>query len=171
MPCFHSTARLCTAAESAEGHFVRSLIIISLILLFILVDNYGMMSEPSPTEDSLITGERSNPCLRLLSKVDVFSFIPFPRDDPVSTKSSGIASLVFLVIFLTYVVSDFVQFLVWNKPITESYRSPLDDSSYVLPDFAIAFMTTNQSQDINNYTELYDDLFTYEWLQTTKSPG
>lgn len=59
--------------------------------------------------------------------VDIFAFLPVPKDDSVSTKQSLIGSILFLVIFIAYITYDFVTFVVWNPPIQQTYRSPLDD--------------------------------------------
>jgi len=74
---------------------------------------------------------------------DVFAFLPVPKDEPVSTRQSIFGSIIFLVLLLTYIIYDFVKFVKMNPPIQQTYRTPLDTSDYALPDFAIAFMTTN----------------------------
>jgi len=66
----------------------------------------------------------------MLTVIDIFSFIPVPKDSPVSTKQSLIGTLIFFVIFLTYVIYDFVQFVTNNAPIIQSYRTSLDDKTY-----------------------------------------
>lgn len=53
----------------------------------------------------------------MLTYVDVFRFLPVPRDDPVSTKASLAGSLLFLALFLGYLIFDFVQFVTFNKPV------------------------------------------------------
>ncbi len=80
--------------------------------------------------------------MRYLQKADIFAFLPVPKDDTVSTKQSLIGSIIFLVIFIAYITYDFVNFVVWNPPNQQTYRSPLDDKEYNLPDFALAFMTS-----------------------------
>ena len=80
--------------------------------------------------------------------MDIFSFIPVPKDDSVSTKQSLIGTAVFFAIFLTYIIYDFVQFLINNPPVQQSYRTPLDSAIYQLPNFAVTFM----SGDVLNYT-------------------
>jgi hypothetical protein len=67
--------------------------------------------------DSFITEQQPNVALRALKKVDIFSFIPVPKDDSVSTKQSLIGTAVFFAIFLTYIIYDFVQFVTNNPPI------------------------------------------------------
>ena len=118
------------------------------------------MQSEHDTEVSHITPKHTNKFLKLLSYIDVFRFLPIPTDQPVSTRRSIIGSLMVSVIFLAYVITAFVQFLSWNRPVLQIYRSPLDESTFILPDIAIAFMT-NQNGTVNNYTEVYDNLFTY----------
>jgi len=77
-------------------------------------------------KDSLITREHINPFLALFQNVDLFAFIPFPKDEPVSTKRSLIGTVLFLIIFGSYVIADFVNFLVNNPPQMQSYRVQLD---------------------------------------------
>lgn len=72
----------------------------------------------------------------------MFAFLPVPKDDTVSTKQSLTGSIIFLILLLTYIIYDFVKFVRANPPIQQTYRTPLDTQDYVLPDFAIAFMTT-----------------------------
>lgn len=78
--------------------------------------------------------------VRVLRKIDVFAFIPVPKDDSVSTKQSLIGTAIFFVLFLTYVIFDFVSFVQSNPPLIQSYRTNLDESVYTLPRFAYAFM-------------------------------
>lgn len=117
--------------------------------------------------DSLITEEQTNCFLRVLKKIDIFSFIPVPKDDSVSTKQSLIGTAIFFVIFFTYIIYDFVQFVNDNPPIIQSYRTQLDSNVYQLPSFAIAFMNGSLSDN----TKRYDDLFTYSWSSITKAQG
>jgi hypothetical protein len=67
--------------------------------------------------DSFITEEQPNIALRCLKKVDIFSFIPVPKDDPVSTRQSLAGTAIFFAIFLTYVIYDFFKFVTNNPPI------------------------------------------------------
>lgn len=99
--------------------------------------------------------------------MDIFSFIPVPKDDSVSTKQSLIGTAVFFIIFLTYIIYDFVQFVNSNPPIIQSYRTQLDDSYYTLPRFAYAFMYGN----LTDQTQVFDDLFTTNLTQTIKTQG
>ena len=98
------------------------------------------LSEQKDVTSSFITEEQPNICLRILRKLDVFAFIPVPKDDTVSTKPSLIGTALFFTLFLTYVIIDFVQFVTNNPPLMQSYRTPLDDKYYTLPSFAMAFM-------------------------------
>lgn len=64
--------------------------------------------------------------IRFLKNVDLFSFIPVPTDEPVSTKKSLIGTAVILIIFFAYMIYDFVFFLFRNPGIPEVYYSKLD---------------------------------------------
>lgn len=75
---------------------------------------------------SFITVNKPNKCLRILSRIDLFCFLPVPRDDPISTKQSIIGSIVFLALFLTYIIIDFVQFVQRNSPVQQTFFEPLD---------------------------------------------
>lgn len=123
--------------------------------------------ERGQLRDSFITEAQPNICLRVLKKVDIFSFIPVPKDDSVSTKQSLIGTAVFFAIFLTYIIYDFIKFVNHNPPIQQSYRSPLDTATYPLPNFALAFMSGNLTDE----TQEYSDLFSYSWLSLTKRQG
>lgn len=92
-----------------------------------------------------------------------------PKDDSVSTKPSLIGTALFFIIFLTYIIVDFVQFATDNPPIIQSYNTPLDDSEYYqLPSFALAFMDNNPEYDV---TERYDNLFNHSWSIKVKTQG
>ena len=75
-----------------------------------------------------------------MKKIDIFSFIPVPKDHPVSTKRSIIGSSIFFVIFIGYVIFDFAKFLINNPGISQTYYTKLDDETYPLPKFGMAFM-------------------------------
>jgi hypothetical protein len=106
--------------------------------------------------------------VRILRKVDIFSFIPVPKDDSVSTKASLIGTAVFFLIFLTYLIYSFIQFVTNNPPSIQSYHTPLDDSYYTLPSFALAFMTNNPNYD---QTDFYEDFLTHSWSTKVKTMG
>jgi hypothetical protein len=106
--------------------------------------------------------------VRVLRKIDIFAFIPVPKDDTVSTKPSLIGTAIFFAIFLTYVIYDFIKFVNSNPPLIQSYRTPLDDNYYTLPSFAIAFMENNPYY---NKTDFYDDFLTYSWNTKAKTLG
>ena len=91
---------------------------------------------------TLITVKQPNIVHRVLAFLDVFKFLPTPVDNPVSTRQSIIGSLLFFLIFGTFVIVDFITFLTFNKPTAQIYNEPLDENIYKLPDFALAFMTT-----------------------------
>ena len=117
---------------------------------------------------SFIDPANPNIFVRILGRLDIFSFIPVPKDDPVSTRQSLIGSGLFLSIFLTYVIYDFVVFVRNNPPLQQSFRTPLDDSYYKLPSLALGFMTNNPNYDATDY---YNDLFTYEFTTKAKTTG
>jgi hypothetical protein len=125
----------------------------------------------STVQSSLLTQQQPNACLRFFAMLDVFSFLPVPQDAPVSTRQSIAGSMIFLAIMLGYVGYDLAQFLRFNKPINQAYISPLDDQAYRLPDFALAYMTAPLGSSVNNVTEVYDDMFVYNWTIRTKSSG
>lgn len=76
----------------------------------------------------------------MLKKVDIFSFIPVPKDDPVSTKQSLIGTAVFFLIFMTYIIFDFYQFVTENPPNAQNYYTNLGEIPQTLPRFAITYM-------------------------------
>jgi hypothetical protein len=76
-----------------------------------------------------------------LKKVDIFSFIPVPKDDPVSTKQSLIGTGIFFTIFFAYIIVDFYKFVTNNPPNAENFYTKTDGSkTYEIPRFAITFM-------------------------------
>ena len=75
--------------------------------------------------------------------------------------------MLFFIIFLTFVIIDFVKFVTNNPPIIQSYRTPLDNNEYELPGFSLAFMRG----DLLNETEKWDDVFTYDFATLIKSQG
>lgn len=92
-------------------------------------------------DDSFIRSEEQSGCLKFAQKLDFFSFIPVPKDEPVSTRRSLLGSVLFIVLFLTFIIIDFYQFVTDNPPIIVSHASSLDDEAYTLPRFAIGFMS------------------------------
>ena len=91
--------------------------------------------------------------MRILTKVDIFSFIPVPKDDPVSTRQSLIGTAVFFVLFLTYVVFDFYQFVAENPPNAQNYYTNLQNEYYMLPRFAITFMRGLTLEECGSWEE------------------
>jgi hypothetical protein len=98
-----------------------------------------------------------------LTKIDIFSFIPVPKDDPVSTKQSLIGTAVFFVLFLTYVVFDFYQFVAENPPNAQNYYTNLQNQYYPLPRFAITFMRGQKLDECNSWNEYIRFGLTQEW--------
>ena len=81
----------------------------------------------SSIKDSFIDSDAEpNKALRFLKRLDFFSFIPVPVDQPVSTKRSLIGSVIFIILFLIYIAVDLYQFLSENPPIIENHASVLD---------------------------------------------
>lgn len=117
--------------------------------------------------DSFIEERKTKCFIRFMRAIDIFSFIPVPKDENVSTKQSVIGSVIFILLFLSYIIYDFVQFATNNPLVEQNYRTPLDTASYTLPNFSIAFMTGN----LTNETSTYDDTFTYNWQLITKAQG
>lgn len=105
--------------------------------------------------------------MRALKKVDIFSFIPVPKDDSVSTKQSLIGTAMFFAIFLTYIIYDFVQFVQTNPPSIQSYRTQMDTNRYLLPRFAYAYMTGG----LNDQTDYFNDLFFLNLTKQVKTQG
>ena len=106
------------------------------------------MAQPhSDHSSSFISEDQPNICLRALRFIDIFSFIPVPKDDTVSTKPSLIGTALFFIIFLAYIIFDFVGFVTDNPPIIQAFNTPLDDKYYTLPSFSLAFMDNNPNYD------------------------
>lgn len=55
--------------------------------------------------------------IKIMKKVDFFRFIPVPKDEAVSTRLSMCGSTVFLIIFISYMLYDFLGFILNNPPI------------------------------------------------------
>lgn len=100
---------------------------------------------------------KSSTCFRILKQVDIFSFVPFPKNEPVSTCQSLCGSLLFLVIILAFILVDFLSFVSENPPNIQNYYTKLDYQNYTLPKVAIAFM---EGQFLNE-TRNYDDVLTF----------
>lgn len=83
----------------------------------------------------------TNCFVKCLQAFDIFSFIPVPKSSTVSTKCSMIGSMVFFLLFLSFIIYDFVQFVSNNPPIPNSYYEDLGDKVYPSPRFALTFMT------------------------------
>lgn len=99
--------------------------------------------------------------------MDIFSFIPVPKDDSVSTKQSLIGTALFFAIFLSYIIYDFVQFVQSNPPSIQSYRTQMDTNRYTLPRFAYAYMQGG----LNDKTDYYYDLFFINFTKSVKTQG
>lgn len=88
----------------------------------------------------LYHNEEQKGILKWLQRFDYFSFIPIPKDEPVSTKRSIIGSTIFILLFFVYVGVDLYQFITDNPPLVEDALSELDNEIYTLPRTAITFM-------------------------------
>ena len=55
--------------------------------------------------------------LRMLKAIDIFSFIPVPKDEAVSTKQSLIGTTIFFLLFFAFVLFDLISFVTDNPPI------------------------------------------------------
>lgn len=75
--------------------------------------------------------ETMTKCQRVMAAIDIFSFIPVPQTRPVSTKRSKCGSIILIIIFVAYVVYDFVELILNNAPKVNTYELPL--SSTVAP--------------------------------------
>jgi len=72
--------------------------------------------------------------------MDIFAFIPVPKDDSISTKQSLLGTTIFFLLFFAYILFDFYQFIFTNPPNAQNYYTKLDDEYHTLPRFAITFM-------------------------------
>ena len=78
--------------------------------------------------------------IKIMKKIDFFSFIPVPKDEAVSTRRSMVGSTIFIIIFLAYIIFDFVNFLLYNPPISQNSFTPIGDVEHDVPDVAINFV-------------------------------
>lgn len=61
-----------------------------------------------------------------MTKLDFFSFIPVPKDMPVSTKPSMVGSILFIIAAIVYTGITFFFFVTDNPPTIETYSVKLD---------------------------------------------
>lgn len=112
-----------------------------------------MSKSQDEVNDSFLYPEREQKgVMKWLQKFDFFSFIPVPKDEPVSTRRSIIGSCIFIVLFLIYIGIDLYQFISDNPPIVENAQMMLDDEFHTLPRTAIAFMAgeyLNETRDFS----------------------
>jgi len=76
--------------------------------------------------ESNIQPEGKTKLEKIMIALDIFSFIPVPRTVPVSTKRSKIGSIIVILLFLVYVIYDFVELFLNNPPKVNTYEVPLD---------------------------------------------
>lgn len=107
---------------------------------------------------------KDNLCVRMLQTIDIFSFIPVPKTSTVSTKCSMAGSLIFFLIFISYVTYDLVQFIRINPPLPNTFNEDLPQVNYTNPRFALTFMN-------GSFLEISVDtppFFNYRLEQSTK---
>ena len=75
-----------------------------------------------------------------LKRIDLFSFLPKPKTNKVSTKRSLIGSIILIILFVSIAVSKLYFFIMNNPPKVNKYKVPLDENNYNVPDFAITFI-------------------------------
>lgn len=75
----------------------------------------------------------------MVYKFDIFAFLPVPKSRPISTKYSIFASILFLLIIVSYAVYSLVMFLTNNVPSASRYFTPLPDTKFEAPEFAVGF--------------------------------
>ena len=113
--------------------------------------------EQNLNDSFLKVPEDHSACFRILKKLDVFSFVPFPKNEPVTTRQSLCGSLLFLLIILAFAISDFVAFVTYNPPSIQTYYTKIDDSvSYKLPKFALNFMDGQALNETRDYSDTFN---------------
>ena len=53
---------------------------------------------------------------------DIFTFRPYPTTRPVSTSFSKIATLIVVILFLSYFLFQFISLLANNTPRLNTYK-------------------------------------------------
>ena len=94
----------------------------------------------SLNDSLLVQNEQRKGIEGFLTRIDLFCFIPVPKDNPVSTRRSMVGSLIFIFIALGYILQDFYFFVTDNPPVVQQYTTNLGFEFYELPDVAITFM-------------------------------
>jgi len=79
------------------------------------------MSRMTELTSGFVDTTKSNGIVGALKKVDMFSFLPVPIDEPVSTRRSLIGTALILFIFIAYVIFDLVSFLIHNPGISQTH--------------------------------------------------
>lgn len=81
---------------------------------------------PTESEVELIRhSEEVSTGKKILHALDIFSFLPVPRTNPISTKRSICGSFLLLFIFFGYIIYSLVSFFVANYPRMNLYSVPL----------------------------------------------
>ncbi len=84
---------------------------------------------------------RRSPTFSLLSKADIFSYLPVPVAKAVSSRGSILGSIFLLIVFFSYVISTFYLFCTDNPPRINTVLIPVDDTvEYLVPAFAFTFV-------------------------------
>lgn len=117
-------------------------------------------------------------CGDLLSKLDIFSYIPVPHTYPISSRKSKIGSVVFLCIILGYFIFDFVKFITDNTPVINLYfQNTPNNHQYQMPSIAFAYiygpglnLTLNDPTFLTYLFETVTGEFVNSTVVTTKKP-
>lgn len=121
----------------------------------------GDNKEEGLNDSFLKVPEDHSACFRILKKLDVFSFVPFPKNEPVTTKQSLCGSLLFLLIILAFAISDFVAFATYNPPSIQTYYTKINNQKeYVLPKFALNFMDGNALNQTRDFSDTFSFILT-----------
>lgn len=54
--------------------------------------------------------------MKVLTTLDFFAFLPVPKDLKVSTRQSIFGSIIFILLFFTYIGIQFYEFVTDNPP-------------------------------------------------------
>ena len=69
----------------------------------------------------------SSKVLSGLSRLDLFSYLPVPHSQRISTRKSILGSVLLLSLFLAYVSATFYSFFTNNPPKVNNILVPLGD--------------------------------------------
>jgi hypothetical protein len=92
--------------------------------------------------DTFLHKKKDSAAVKVIKKVDFFSFVPFPKAEQVSTSRSLCGSLLVVLIVLVYLGFKVWGFVTSNPPTLQAHEENAPDNNiYHLPRFAIAFMS------------------------------